>query len=149
MGTDPGRLWANPIVLQTGTMFFFDRKTNDKANPSPLGNIKCDNIVGWAQADEVKKSVGTSIPDDFRAKHKSFCDGATKHEACSSLVVIDAGHKTGSATLKMLKRLHTGHIMKDPHVGSWSWGDKEYYWIACELTGNTCGFSPRGRPLHL
>merc|ERR1712066_729906 len=23
------------------------------------------------------------------------------------------------------------------------------YWIACELAGVSCGFSPRGRPMHL
>merc|ERR1712039_762415 len=44
---------------------------------------------------------------------------------------------------------HSKYIMTDEKVGSWSWGDKEYYWVACELTGNTCGYSPRGRPMHL
>merc|ERR1712217_236457 len=44
--------------------------------------------------------------------------------------------------MRKRKLVHPGHA-------AWSYGDKEYYWIACELAGADCTFNPRGRPVHL
>mmetsp|Transcript_1112 Transcript_1112/g.2419 ORF Transcript_1112/g.2419 Transcript_1112/m.2419 type:complete len:168 (+) Transcript_1112:3-506(+) len=49
----------------------------------------------------------------------------------------------------MLKKLHSLYVMKDKEVMGWSYGDKEFYWIACELAGVHCGFTPRGRPMQI
>lgn len=148
--TNPARLWSHPTVKRAGTMFFLDRKTDDAGNPSPMGNVKCANIEAWANADSVKLELGVNLDKRFRIRHKSFCEGLTKHESCSSLVVVDRTHVSGRLMMDMLKKLHTGYMNSDPDgVGKWSWGDKEYYWIACELTGVACGWSPRGRPMHI
>lgn len=146
---DPARLFTNQLMKDTGTLFFYDRHAIDPNPQLMKGAEKCGSIVNFAHWASTQADMMVRVPVDFRQAHASFCQARTSHEQDASLLAVDSDHPSAAKFLEMLKRFHTQYIMKNETVKQWSFGDKEFYWIACEFAGVHCGFNPRGRPMHL
>eukprot|EP00927_Polykrikos_kofoidii_P026271 TRINITY_DN23425_c0_g1_i1.p1 TRINITY_DN23425_c0_g1~~TRINITY_DN23425_c0_g1_i1.p1 ORF type:complete len:425 (-),score=53.74 TRINITY_DN23425_c0_g1_i1:183-1457(-) len=140
---NPATLWSHPDVLRTGTMFFFDRVL-----PHGPGRTTCEDIIDFAADPTVIHELAPSLRADFASFHERFCDGNTSHEQCSSVVAVDRSHPIAARAMAMLLRLYTGYRLRWHSLRWWGFGDKEFYWLACELAGVQCTFNPRGRPRH-
>lgn len=142
---NPEGLWDLPVIHETGTLFFYDRATRN------LGQAKlsCEFVEEFAKHDG--ELLGARLRSDFREAHSDLCEKETQHEQCSSLVMLDKMHPVASQALQMLKKLLTKHLVKDKRFTDSRrfFGDKELYWIACELAGQRCAFNPSGRPLTI
>jgi len=135
---NPSYLWSTSLLRESGTLFFHDRNVR-------FGEVNqevCQEIRDFSQ----KLHLNTN--DGMEAAHPEFCSGNSAGEQCSTLIVVKQRHPVAAKFLEMLKKLHTSYIMLDPQVQAWSYGDKEFYWIACELAGIRCDFTPKGRPMH-
>merc|ERR1712196_372706 len=144
--TDPAPLWKREEMQKTGTFFFRDRHWTNH-----MGTIGCSNRnskpLAMVNTTALGKELGANLRPNWQKSHPNLCEHGTQiHEQCSSFVMVDHAHPNAAKAMAMLKKLHTKYILKDHDVKDWGWGDKEYYWIACELAGVECSFTPRGRP---
>lgn len=142
---DPAVIWDHPVMKEKGTFFFRDRKIGDGAQ-------RCKAMEEFLDRDDVKEVL--KPPKDWKKRlwkdHRDMCAGETGHEQDSSLLAVNKQHANAGPFLNMLKKLHNQYVWREKGVkGFVGWGDKELYWIACELAGVEIGWSPRGRPMHV
>lgn len=141
---DPGVIWDHPVMKEKGTFFFRDRKIGDGAK-------RCKKMQDFFERPAVKAQLKLSrgFNDKMWEDHRTFCEGDTAHEQDSSLVAVNKGHANAQPFLKMLKKFQNQYVSKDKAVKEFlGYGDKELYWLACDLAGVECGWNPRGRPMH-
>ncbi|KAK4946325.1 hypothetical protein LTR10_014523 [Elasticomyces elasticus] len=121
-----------PGHRETGTLFFHDRYTDFRA---------------WApRANERRPWIGAELataqrpPSGYLNTTSLFWSDYTVEEQDSAVVVID------KARPKLYLAALFAAWMNTPQVRDWTYelfyGDKESYWLACELSGMPYTFEP-------
>ncbi|OQR99247.1 hypothetical protein THRCLA_06574 [Thraustotheca clavata] len=143
---NPNSLWESKAYIDTGTLFFHDRVIdirmflNTEINVTlPSGKNQTTRYVGeffknfyFNEAGILSKHTPSS-----QLLKSMVWNGYTAHEQDSSVVLIDKV-RAGYWVLRVLWTLIT-HSRFDPIC--YSWGDKESFWLAFELTGMPYRFS--------
>lgn len=146
---DPVHWWYHEKTIEFGSMFFYDRHFGAR----PVN--ACGEIERFAHLMSSMDGRPYTLSTDFRARHRSFCDSRTAYELECSLTLLNRTHPAGRGTLRMLRRLLPFILDAKRTMGIslniplWGHGDKEFYWIACELAGFSCAFNPAGRPFEV
>ncbi|EGZ25337.1 hypothetical protein PHYSODRAFT_410280, partial [Phytophthora sojae] len=147
---DPAVLRTTEGYKRTGTTFFYDRVTSGKFffNQQMANNRSyLDNLLHGFNYSSLGVSSGYAPTAHLR---KSFAyRGETHHEQDSSVVVVDKSRsRMAMAALWWLiteERLNDGSRgRKEGPKGSFSFGDKESFWLAFELAKQEYFFSPWG-----
>ncbi|RHY83746.1 hypothetical protein DYB35_010061, partial [Aphanomyces astaci] len=144
--SDPAALWDVPAYKATGTIFFYDREINE--NSYLNGKHRWTNDAGVdVEENTLREMVRMFESERFGLRRNQPSDHVRNslpfnsqgaHEQDSSVVVVD-------------KRRH--HIAMDVLwflITAWryrftySWGDKENFWLAYELSQSPYSFSPHG-----
>ncbi|TMW56166.1 hypothetical protein Poli38472_008814 [Pythium oligandrum] len=137
---DPAVLRETPEYNQTGTLFFYDRviKCNLYFNANDPRSLNNQLLRGWIESFDYK-SFGLSGPAASEHLLSSFAYARkTCHEMDSSMVAIDKT-RAGKA-IDVLWYLITKERMRI----SFSWGDKESFWLAYLFAQQPYAFSPWG-----
>ncbi|RHY34859.1 hypothetical protein DYB32_001827 [Aphanomyces invadans] len=136
---DPALLWASSPVRYTGTLFFYDRVLdfsqflNQDVGP---GKTFIDDFFDTFPYDAVQLE---RPPVSNTMRQSMVWNKHTAHEQDSSVVVIDK-RRAGPHVLRTLWYLVTTKRFQDQIT--FSWGDKEAYWLSFELANVPYAFSP-------
>ncbi|CAK4628982.1 unnamed protein product [Aphanomyces euteiches] len=126
---DPAALWSMPPVVETGTLFFYDRvlPINFWLNQAmPDGRSYLSSFLETFPYHDFGLPPFQSRPRNCKT-----------HEQDSSMVLLDK-RVAGPTVLKVLWHLATSRRFHDP---PFSWGDKESFWLAFELSQRPYRFS--------
>ncbi|KAG7382390.1 hypothetical protein PHYBOEH_010488 [Phytophthora boehmeriae] len=136
---DPAVLRTTAGYNRTGTTFFYDRVIpgNEFFNHQMENNISyLENLLH--DFDYAKIGVKAGYAPTEHLKQSFAYRGETAHEQDSSVVVVDKS-RSGQA-MKALWWL----ITEERFNNSFSYGDKEAFWLAFELAKQEYFFSPWG-----
>ncbi|OQR89195.1 hypothetical protein THRCLA_09864, partial [Thraustotheca clavata] len=142
---NPSRLWQTQAYQSTGTLFFYDRVLNMPAFFNTDFNMTTNSgdIVATTYIHELfsifpYKSMGMQPHRPSQQLLESFAwNGITAHEQDSSVVLIDK-RRAGPNVLRAIYLLIAKFRFDDI---CYSWGDKETFWLAFELSGQPYQFS--------
>ncbi|GLD94024.1 hypothetical protein PINS_up002635 [Pythium insidiosum] len=155
---DPAVLRSLPGYKRTGTTFFHDRVVNQRVylntdvsqNGGITGGITGGHLGGrgasetqylrrWVQTFDYAR-FGLSGPAPSRQLQQSLVyNQQTCHEMDSSLLAVDKA-RAGKTTMDVLWYL----ITQKRFEFTFSWGDKEAFWLAFEFAHRPYFFSPWG-----
>eukprot|EP00747_Dinoflagellata_sp_TGD_P184989 gnl/TRDRNA2_/TRDRNA2_41195_c0_seq1.p1 gnl/TRDRNA2_/TRDRNA2_41195_c0~~gnl/TRDRNA2_/TRDRNA2_41195_c0_seq1.p1 ORF type:complete len:567 (-),score=82.89 gnl/TRDRNA2_/TRDRNA2_41195_c0_seq1:95-1759(-) len=176
---NPAQLFSHPMLVNTGTMFFYERPAD---NPHTWSRFRCEEIEEFAEDPFLHYLPDFKFQPGLMDRHEAYCMGSRYQSG--SFLLWDRSHPDGAKALKMLKNLHMRHIVKDRwferkgrhplrleegdprhpprslgwnnwveeermQVRLWSFEDNEFYWLACEFAGVACSFSRAWRPMHV
>ncbi|RHX96598.1 hypothetical protein DYB25_003088 [Aphanomyces astaci] len=139
---DPALLWTSSPVVDTGTLFFHDRVLdfsqflNQDVGPDD-GQTFIQVFFDTFPYAAVNLTRPAAISDTMR--RSMVWNKHTAHEQDSSVVLIDKT-RAGPHVLETLWYLVTVKRFQDQIT--FSWGDKEAFWLAFELAGIPYAFSP-------
>ncbi|KAE8887692.1 hypothetical protein PF005_g6785 [Phytophthora fragariae] len=140
---DPAVLRTTEGYTRTGTTFFYDRVTAGKFffNQQMANNMSyLDNLLHGFNYTSIGVSSGYSPSAHLR---KSFAfRGETHHEQDSSVVVVDKSRSRKA--MKALWWLITHERFANEKRETFSFGDKESFWLSFELAKQEYFFSPWG-----
>ncbi|GLD94023.1 hypothetical protein PINS_up002634 [Pythium insidiosum] len=142
---DPAVLRSLPGYQRTGTTFFHDRVVNARIYLNariPRGggvNGGAQYLRRWVQTFDYAR-FGLSGPAPSRQLQQSLVyNQQTCHEMDSSLLAVDKA-RAGKTTMDVLWYL----ITQKRFEFTFSWGDKEAFWLAFEFAHRPYFFSPWG-----
>eukprot|EP00929_Paragymnodinium_shiwhaense_P008953 TRINITY_DN112956_c0_g1_i1.p1 TRINITY_DN112956_c0_g1~~TRINITY_DN112956_c0_g1_i1.p1 ORF type:complete len:386 (-),score=69.03 TRINITY_DN112956_c0_g1_i1:42-1199(-) len=143
---DPSSLWQLRSIVSGGALFFHDRWFPYVGMKE---KVTCLDMQEFAKQEGVAWELRPRLRQGFAERHAAYCSGNTSHEQCSSVMLVDKLHPAMLGVLRMLDKVFTEYVLKRDLVRAWGFGDKEFYWLACELAGVDCAFNARGRPHHV
>ncbi|RLN06437.1 hypothetical protein BBJ28_00011421 [Nothophytophthora sp. Chile5] len=136
---DPAVLRTTPGYSRTGTTFFYDRVIPGDSffnHQMENNNTYLDNLLHTFDYAKIKVSEGYTPSD--RLQQSFAYREETAHEQDSSVVVVDKA-RAGKAMAALWWL-----ITKERFENSFSYGDKESFWLAFELAKQDYFFSPWG-----
>ena len=124
----PDGYFENDAQLkETGTLFYHDRAVKGK-------------YTGWIDTLKwVKKVLGDRNPSAM-LKESIFWTAKLEHQQESGLVFMDKGKPGVFTSLMFAAWMNTKAVRA--YVGRHVFGDKETFWLACELTSTPYYFNP-------
>ncbi|RLO10276.1 hypothetical protein DYB28_013149 [Aphanomyces astaci] len=144
--SDPAALWDVPAYKATGTIFFYDREINE--NSYLNGKHRWTNDAGV----DVEENTLQEMVRMFESERFGLRRNQPSDHVRNSLPFNSQGaHEQDSSVVVVDKRRH--HIAMDVLwflITAWryrftySWGDKENFWLAYELSQSPYSFSPHG-----
>ncbi|TMW58391.1 hypothetical protein Poli38472_009950 [Pythium oligandrum] len=156
---NPMRLWESPKYLETGTLFFHDRISCDReflATPRRSNEVDMTHLQKYLTSFDAKpfkkfatvpRPLATSkpsrnftlpfSPSEFLVTSHSW-NGRAGHQADSSVMLWDKKRQQ-RATAILASFITLNGIGRPP-----SYGDKEFYFIACEMAESNYAFSDFG-----
>ncbi|CAK5187547.1 unnamed protein product [Aphanomyces euteiches] len=148
MFMDPARLWNEvPLYQETGTLFFYDREIVENTflllrhkHIAQDGSMVEENTLQHLfRHFEFERFGLKRLGPSNRTRQSLAFQDQSAHEQDSSVVVIDKGR--ARRAMDVLYFLITDWRFRFPHH---MWGDKEYFWVAYELSQTPYSFSPHG-----
>ncbi|ETW03695.1 hypothetical protein H310_05081 [Aphanomyces invadans] len=144
--SDPAALWTVPAYREYGTIFFYDREINE--NSYLNGKHRWTNEKGVdVEENTLQEMMRVFESERFGLERNKPSDHVRNslpynsqgaHEQDSSVVVVDKRvHKKAMDVLWFL-------ITEWRYRYSYSWGDKENFWLAYEFSHSPYYFSPHG-----
>ncbi|KAF0698252.1 Aste57867_11109 [Aphanomyces stellatus] len=148
---DPAKLWDVPGYKEKGTIFFYDREINIPGfmnkqtpfEPNKHSTIMENTLQRMFRIFEFER-FGLSqlhMPSAQVLKSLAFTNQSA-HEQDSSIVVVDK--RKHPKAMEVLWFLITDWRFRYPRYAGYSWGDKENFWLAYELSRSEYFFSPHG-----
>ncbi|KAG9409319.1 hypothetical protein AC1031_019571 [Aphanomyces cochlioides] len=142
---DPAALWDVPEYKSIGTIFFYDREINENSYLNGKHKLTLPSGVEIEEntLQEMVRIFEYSRFDLERNPSKHVLESLPynsqgAHEQDSSIVVVDKRkHPLAMDVLWFL-------ITKWRYRYTYSWGDKENFWLAYELSQSPYNFSPHG-----
>lgn len=139
---DPATLRANPGYVEKGTLFFYDRviKQGEFFNRQyePVkGKPQGQYLKHWLRKFDYARFNSTYGPSMHLTESFAY-RGKTCHEQDSSMLLINK--KDNTKAMAVLWFLITEERFKY----TFSWGDKEAFWLAYEFSQSPYYFSPWG-----
>ncbi|OQR98944.1 hypothetical protein THRCLA_06618 [Thraustotheca clavata] len=135
---DPAKLWKVEAYETTGTVFFYDRVIrensylNGKHEHDGKEETTLQELLRIWPYDEFNMTFG---PSQTVLQALSY-NKHTAHEQDSSILAIDK--RRASNAMAVLWKL----ITHQRYHLTYSWGDKENFWLAFELSHTPYSFSP-------
>eukprot|EP00746_Dinoflagellata_sp_MGD_P158816 gnl/MRDRNA2_/MRDRNA2_86560_c0_seq6.p1 gnl/MRDRNA2_/MRDRNA2_86560_c0~~gnl/MRDRNA2_/MRDRNA2_86560_c0_seq6.p1 ORF type:complete len:391 (+),score=68.35 gnl/MRDRNA2_/MRDRNA2_86560_c0_seq6:30-1175(+) len=137
--SDPAPLWSNNQLKHTGALFVYDRRV-------PGQGGMCDwlksTAIPWMH-DTLK--VPSQIRPGLEQRREGPCIMKSDHEQCSNQVFLDKTREDTMQALGILYNLQEAFYAFPAQFTKTRrtkaapvWGEKEFYWMACELAGAAC-----------
>ncbi|GLD97446.1 hypothetical protein PINS_up006130 [Pythium insidiosum] len=143
---DPAQLRDLDGYQRTGTTFFYDRVirapwffNRDVHVSSLLGGQTKKYLAHWIETFDYARFGHQYHPSDQLLQSLAY-RGETCHEQDSSMLAIKKTQFGADKAMQLLWFLATEHRFAE----SFSWGDKEAFWLAYELAHVPYFFSPWG-----
>ncbi|KAJ0399630.1 hypothetical protein P43SY_008827 [Pythium insidiosum] len=133
---DPRSVHKKQGYTKTGTVFFYDRVVNASLHENACDGINISHVV---QTFDYARFGHEYRPSDQLRNSLAF-RGETCHEQDSSMLAIKKTQFGADKAMQLLWFLATEHRFAE----SFSWGDKEAFWLAYELAHVPYFFSPWG-----
>jgi hypothetical protein len=141
---DPAVIRTTPGYVETGTMFFYDRVVDKKANfnkpvkLSPKSKTVYQYLQLWVEKFPYARFNLTGPHVSEHLKNSFAYKGSTAHEQDSSIVAVDK--RRSKKAMEILWYM----ITEKRFLFKFSWGDKEAFWLSWEFAQKEYIFSPWG-----
>ena len=119
--------YFDPQLKETGTLFYPDRAVKGE-------------YTGWIDTLEWVKKVLQDRNPSAMLKKSIFWTAKLEHQQESGLVFMDKGKPGVFTSLMFAAWMNTKAVRA--YVGRHVFGDKETFWLACELTSTPYYFNP-------
>ncbi|EQC40354.1 hypothetical protein SDRG_02255 [Saprolegnia diclina VS20] len=138
---NPDVLWDTPPFQSTGTLFFYDRQIDyTQFFNTPLSSNETGLHSLFREFPYARFNL-TRLEPSAQLRQSKAWQHATAHEQDSSVVLVRKS-RVGHTMLQVLWHL-VHELRREPAYARFglSWGDKEYFWLACALANASYAFS--------